>query len=170
MLKILGAPSAAVLAACVAASACTSQVGVAPATGASGPSETRVSFARFPDLPLPSEAEINLDRTLVFGGDDAWIGRLVISAPGDPNDLFDFFKQKLGGYGWQEITSVRAAVSVLTYTRQQRVATIQIQGRTLRGSEVTITVSPLGAQATPAAGPATGAPATGAPAREPKQK
>ena len=49
-------------------------------------------------------------------------------------------------------------------------ATIQIEGRTLRGSEVTITVSPLGAQATPAAGPATGAPATGAPAREPKQK
>ncbi len=58
MLKILGAPSAAVLAACVAASACTSQVGVAPTTGASGPSQTRVSFTRFPDLPLPSEAEI----------------------------------------------------------------------------------------------------------------
>ncbi len=165
MLKILGAPSAAVLVACVAASACTSQVGVAPATGASGPSETRVSFARFPDLPLPSEAEINLDRTLVFGGSDTWIGRLVITASGDPNNMFDFFKQKLGGYGWQEITSVRAAVSVLTYTRQERVATIQIEGRTLRGSEVTITVSPLGAQVTPAAGPA-----TGAPAREPKQK
>ncbi len=165
MLKILGAPSAAVLAACFAVSACTNQVGVAPATGASGPSETRVSFARFPDLPLPSEAEINLDRTLVFGGSDTWIGRLVITASGDPNNMFDFFKQKLGGYGWQEITSVRAAVSVLTYTRQERVATIQIEGRTLRGSEVTITVSPLGAQVTPAAGPA-----TGAPAREPKQK
>ena len=164
MLKIVGAPSAAVLAACVAVSACTNQVGVAPATGASGPSETRVSFARFPDLPLPREAQINLDRTLVFGGDDTWIGRLVINASGDPNDIFDFFKQKLGGYGWQEITSVRSAVSVLTYTRQERVATIQIQGRTLRGSEVTITVSPRrGIQVTPAAGPA-----AGAPAREPK--
>ena len=85
MLKILGAPSAAVLAACVAVSACTNQVGVAPATGASGPSETRVSFARFPDLPLPSDAEINLDRTLVFGGDDTWIGRLVISASASPS-------------------------------------------------------------------------------------
>lgn len=165
MLKILGAPSAAVLAACVAVAACTSQVGVAPTTGASGPSETRVSFARFPDLPMPSQAEINLDRTLIFGGDDTWIGRLVINASGDPNDIFDFFKHKLGGYGWQEITSVRAAVSVLTYTRQERVATIQIQGRTLRGSEVTITVSPLGVQVTPAAGPA-----TGAAAGEPKEK
>ena len=158
MLKILGAPSA-VLAVLVATSACTSQVGVAPATGASGSSQTRVSFARFPDLPLPGEAEINLDRTLVFGGDDTWIGRLVINASEDANDMFDFFKQKLGGYGWQEITSERAAVSVLTYARQERVATIQIQGRTLRGSEVTITVSPRGAQVTPAAGPATGAPA-----------
>lgn len=163
MLKILGTPSAAVLAACVAASACTNQVGIAPATGASGPSETRVSFARFPDLPLPSEAEINLDRTLVFGGNDTWIGRLVINASGNPNDIFDFFKQKLAGYGWQEITSVRSAVSVLTYTRQDRVATIQIQSRTLRGSEVTITVSPRGLQVAPAAGPA-----PGAPARQPK--
>lgn len=159
MLKILSAPTAAVLAALVAASACTGQVGVTPATGASEPSQTRVSFARFPDLPMPSEAEINLDRTLVFGGDDTWIGRLVINASGDANDMFDFFKQKLGGYGWQEITSVRAAVSVLTYTRQERVATIQIQGRTLRGSEVTIMVSPRGVQVAPAAGPATGAPA-----------
>ncbi len=163
MLKILGTPSAAVLAACVAVSACTNQVGIAPATGASEPSATRVSFARFPDLPLPREADINLDRTLVFGGNDTWIGRLVINASGDPNDIFDFFKQKLGGYGWQEVTSVRAAVSVLTYTRQERVATIQIQSRTLRGSEVTITVSPRGIQVTPAAGPA-----PGAPARQPK--
>ncbi len=160
MLKIPGAPSA-VLAACVAASACTGQVGVAPASGASGPSQTRVSFARFPDLPLPGDAEINMDRTLVFGGDDTWIGRLVINASGDPNDMFDFFKQKLGGYGWEEITSVRAAVSVLTFTRQERVATIQIQGRTLRGSEVTVTVSPRRAEAPPVAAPAAGAPAPG---------
>ena len=165
MLKILGAPSAAVLAAWVAASACTSPVSIAPATGASGPSETRVSFARFPDLPLPGDAEINLDRTLIFGGNDTWIGRLVINASGNPNEIFDFFKQNLDGYGWQEITSVRAAVSVLTYTRQERVATIQIQGRTLRGSEVTITVSPRGPQAMPAAGAA-----TGAPGREPQEK
>ena len=158
MLNIPGAPAAAVLAACMAASACTSQVGVAPTTGASGPSETQVSFARFPDLPLPRDAEINLDHTLIFGGDDTWIGRLVINASGDPNEMFDFFKQKLGGYGWQEITSVRAAVSVLTYTRDERVVTIQIQVRTLRGSEVTITVSPRGPQVAPAAGPATGAP------------
>ena len=165
MLKFPGAPSAAVLAACVAVAACTGPVGIAPTTGASGPSEARVSFARFPDLPMPSEAEINLDRTLIFGGNDTWIGRLVINASGDPNDIFDFFKQRLGGYGWQEITSVRSAVSVLTYTRQERVATIQIQGRTLRGSEVTITVSPLGVQVTPAAGTA-----TGAAAGEPKEK
>ncbi len=56
---------------------------------------------------------------------------------------------------------MRAAVSVLTYSRQDRVATIQIQGRTLRGSEVTIMVSPRGTEAAPVAAPATGAPAPG---------
>ena len=159
MLKILRVPSAAVLAAALAASACTGQVGVAPPDGGSGTS--KAAFARFPDLPLPSEAEINLERTLVFGGNDSWIGRLVINTSDGADDMFDFFKQKLGAYGWQEITSVRAAVSVLTYSRQDRVATIQIQGRTLRGSEVTVTVSPRRAEAAPAVAPAAGAPAPG---------
>ncbi len=157
MLNILRAPSASLLAACVAVSACAGQVDIPPAK--SGTSQ--VAFTRFPDLPMPAEAEINLDRTLVFGGDDSWFGRLVINASQDANDMFDFFKQKLGAYGWQEITSVRAAVSVLTYSRQDRVATIQIQGRTLRGSEVTIMVSPRGTEAAPVATPATGAPAPG---------
>ena len=46
------------------------------------------------------------------------------------------------GFGWQEITRVRAEVSVLSYTRSGRAATIQIAGTTLGGSEVNFTVSP----------------------------
>ena len=69
--------------------------------------------------------------------------------------LFDFFKQKLPEFGWREITSVRAATSVLTFSRRNRIATIQIVGRTLRGAESTITVSPQEAtQSPPGSAPA----------------
>ena len=53
-------------------------------------------------------------------------------------------------FGWQEITTVRSEVSVLTYSRNSRVATIQIRNRTLGGAVVDITVSPRGRPAEPA--------------------
>ena len=109
----------------------------------------QTSFARFPDMPMPVKADLDMGKTLVFGTNDAWIGRLVVKSPHGTNDMFDFYKQEMPGFDWQEITSVRSATSVMTYTRGERVATIQIDGRTLKGANVTITVSPRGAQEFP---------------------
>ncbi len=110
---------------------------------------SQASFTRFPDLPMPVNADLQMDETLIFGTNDTWIGRLVIQSSHSSNDMFDFYKREMPGFEWQEITSVRAKTSVMTYTRGERVATIQIEGRTLRGSTVTITVSPRGAEDLP---------------------
>ncbi len=48
------------------------------------------------------------------------------------------------GQGWQEVTSVRAPTSILTYDQDDRVLAIAIQAATLLGSEITITMSPKG--------------------------
>jgi hypothetical protein len=94
-----------------------------------------------------------MERTMVFGSGDSWFGRLTINTSYSANEIFDFYQKHLPSYGWQEVTSLRSAISVLTYTRQERVATVQIQGHTIRGSEVTVTVSPRGMpQLSPAAG------------------
>ncbi len=110
---------------------------------------TRASFTRFPDLPMPVKAELDMGKTLVFGANDAWIGRMVISSSHGPNDMFDFYKQEMPGFGWQEITSVRSETSVMIFTRGERIATIQIASATLKGAKVTITVSPKGAEEFP---------------------
>jgi hypothetical protein len=126
---------------------CTQSVGVkAPPAGdgASQSGEASEGFARFPDMPLPLKSSLDLDRTMVFGASEAWIGRLALTASFDPGQMFEFYRQQMPQFGWQEITTLRSAVSVLTYSRDGRVATIQIQKRTLTGSEVTITVSPQG--------------------------
>ena len=109
----------------------------------------QASFTRFPDLPMPVSADLQMDQTLIFGTNDTWIGRLVIHSSHSANDMFDFYKREMTGFDWQEITSVRSKTSVMTYTRGQRVATIQIEGRTLRGAAITITVSPRGAEEFP---------------------
>lgn len=106
--------------------------------------QAKPSFDRFPDMPMPNGFDLDMGRTLVFGGGDSWFGRLAVTSRYGANEMFDFYKQELARFGWDEVTSIRAPVSVLTYTRQDRVATLQIQGRTIYGSEVLITVSPRG--------------------------
>jgi hypothetical protein len=45
-------------------------------------------------------------------------------------------------HGWISITAVQSETSVLTYEKGSRVATIQIERGTLRGSQISVTVSP----------------------------
>ena len=132
---------------------CAQKVDVSNAVTTGDSGQTVTGFTTFPDMPMAAGGEIDVDKTLIFGAGEGWFGRLVINASTDAGQMFNFYKESLPGFGWQEITSIRAATSVLTYSRQERIATIQIQSRTLRGSEISITVSPRGIPQ----GPATGA-------------
>jgi len=105
------------------------------------------AFNRFPDIPVPTKADMDTTRTLVFGSGESWYGQLGLETDHNADIMFDFYKQELTGFGWQEITSVRAQLSVLTYERQGRILSIQIQKGSLGGAQVTITVSPRGGAA-----------------------
>jgi len=130
--------------------------------GGSGGSAERKSvsaFSQFPDIPIPSGTKINVDKTLVFGT-KPWYGQLALSSSSNANQLFDFYRENLPQYGWQEVTAVRAPTSILTYATAERVLAIAIQSATLTGSDVTVTVSPRGQpqpQSVPGAAPAPGA-------------
>ncbi len=118
-------------------------VATAGATGAGagkaqkGPS----SQAQFGDIPVPKGRKINVDRTVVVGS-QVWFGQLTYDTSHGAAAMFDFYGRELPGYGWRKITSVRAQTSYMTYDRENRVMTIAIQENRIRGSEVTITVSP----------------------------
>ncbi|MCK5547075.1 MAG: hypothetical protein KAI27_06845 [Rhodospirillaceae bacterium] len=116
-----------------------------PQMGPDGqPAAPEKSFNRFPDIPVPTNAKMDTKRTLVFGSGESWYGQLGLNAKHDGDTIFDFYKQELPGFGWEEITSVRAQVSMLTYMRGERVASIQIEKGNISGSSVTFTVSPRG--------------------------
>ena len=123
---------------------CGSGMGVKPMSMNKGDSSKSVqaSFSQFQDVPIPIGAEMDLDRTVILGARERWIGRLTLETNHNPVKLFNFFKQSTPEFGWQEVTSIRSATSFLTYTQTTRVLTIQITSKTLQGSEVVMTVSP----------------------------
>jgi len=121
-----------------------------PATDKDGlPQLAQPAFAQFQDIPIPGNAKMNMDRTLILGEKEAWIGRLVIDNNSAQAQLFDFFKHRTAQFGWQEITSVRSATSVLSYSKDNRIMTIQIQSNRFVGTQVDITMSPKGAPTPP---------------------
>jgi hypothetical protein len=112
------------------------------------------SLAQFNDIPIPQGASMNLERSLILGAAEGWIGRLVYTTSLGPQQSFEFFGREMPAFGWQEVTRVRARINILTYTRGTRAATIQISRTTFGGSEVNFTVSPQAQAGAPAAAPA----------------
>ena len=123
---------------------CGSGMGVKPMPMNKGDASksAQASFSQFQDVPIPIGAEMDLDRTVILGARESWIGRLTLETSHNSVKLFNFFKKSTPEFGWQEITSIRSATSVLTYSQTTRVLTIQIIAKTLQGSEVVMTVSP----------------------------
>lgn len=110
------------------------------------------SFAQFSDIPVPAGATMDLERSLVLGDRESWIGRIVMDVPGDTSRIYDFYFGEMPKFEWSPVTMVRAGTSVLIYSRGERIATIQIMRGAIGGATVSVTVSPRGSAARPVGG------------------
>ena len=111
------------------------------------------------DMPIPQGATIRPQDTLVMGAGNRWMGRISLSVPGEPQNVFAYYRDGLPGAGWSLTSSSYSKLSLLTFIKADRVATIQMQASNVGGNEVTITVTPA---VTPAPAPI-GRPAGAAP-------
>lgn len=107
-----------------------------------GPTSDQPRLTRFSDIPIPAGAKMNVTRSLILGPVDAWVGRLVFNASSGSQTLYQFYTREMPRFHWREVTRVRAQVSILTYSRGRRTATVQISSTTLGGSVVSITMAP----------------------------
>ena len=134
---VAAATAALALAACDIGPQLPASTAPAPAEGSSDGAFQPVS-----DVPIPDGARLDSERSLVLGSEDNWTGRLVFSVSESSADAFARYHQEMQRFGWTLITSVQAESSVLTFSQGERIATIQIDGRTLSGATVAITMSP----------------------------
>ncbi len=98
------------------------------------------NFAQFKDIPIPEKASMDLKRTLLFGSDPL-IGRLVFNAPYNQTSVFDFYMLEMPKFGWKEITVIRSQNSIMTFERDNRIATIQLSSVAVGGTDVLFDIS-----------------------------
>lgn len=141
---------------------CEQTAGIAPTSGPmTSDSGNAPALPQFNDVYVPAGAKLYVERTIVLG-ENPWYGQLTLGSSSEPHALFEQYRRDMVGLGWQEVTSIRAQISTLTFMREDRVATVQIQASRLRGAEIVITVSPRGTGGGSASG---GGKVLGGPAR-----
>ena len=99
-------------------------------------------FQPLTDIPIPSGSKLDTEPSLILGPPDHWLGRAVLKVGLSANDATVFYQNQMPSFGWELITVVQGKVSNLTFSKADRIASMQIEGATLSGSTVTIIMSP----------------------------
>jgi len=124
-------------------------------------------LASLSDVPLPRGYDIDHNSTIIFGEGDRWSGKLVYGINSSADDMFAFLRREMPSRGWTELSVLRAATSVLTFRRADRVATIQVSSGRVYGSTVEMVVAPA---TQPGAEGGAGMPSSGTPADAPANR
>ena len=128
--------------------ACSRGTQLPPASAASASGDQPANFQLVTDIPIPTGATMDTDRSLILSDRDRWTGRVVMTLSNSAAEVTAFYQQQMPNFGWQPMMSVTAETSVLTYLRGDRAATVQVERRTVYGSVVSVTVAPKQSDAT----------------------
>jgi len=98
----------------------------------------------FNQMPLPKDARISPDKSLILGEGDNWAGRIELSSSMEPLGASAFFVTEYPKNGWQLISSTKAKLSILVFTSSTRTLTLEITegGPLAAKSMIVMTVAP----------------------------
>ena len=79
------------------------------------------------DLPLPTDADIIKVPTVLLGTGDAISGRIVLTSGFSPAENLIFYGNQTPSTGWQLLSSKVGEEITLVYTKNNRIATIDMK-------------------------------------------
>lgn len=130
------------LSAAISLSACAGTDTELPATVRIGDGPAAADFQPVTDIPIPEDATMDTERSLILSNQDHWTGRIVMKVGLSAPEAFAFYQQQMPNFRWAPVMSVQSDISVLAFTHNDRAATVQVQSRTISGSLVTVTIAP----------------------------
>ncbi len=101
-----------------------------------------IKFQPLSDIPVPSGSKLDTETSLILGGPEHWVGRAVLKTSLAMDEATVFYQNQMPSFGWELITVSQGKATYMTFTRADRVASMQIEGKAFGGSMVTILMSP----------------------------
>ena len=111
----------------------------------------KIDTLLFNQMPLPKDARISPEKSLILGEGDNWAGRIELSSSMESLEASTFFTTEYPKHGWQLISSTKAKLSILVFTGNTRTITIEITegGPLAAKSMIVMTVAPKVQNQTP---------------------
>lgn len=130
----------------ISLTSCANNVNFLKDINHSSPENSKKVKAPFldPTMPLPNNALINIEKSLILGDGEGWAGRIEIDAPESIDKTTVFFNDTYPLSGWTLISSTKSKTSILVFVNQTKSATIEIMETHLFDNESTVilTVAP----------------------------
>jgi hypothetical protein len=93
---------------------------------------------------MPPNNVLDVDRTVIVGGENDWLGRIFFAAPMSVDQTIEFYRRDMPRYGWTELAVTRSGTSVLAYQMGNRLATIELTPQAKAGgTQVEFWVNPV---------------------------
>ena len=104
----------------------------------------KIETLLFNQMPLPKDARISPDKSLILGEGDNWAGRIELSSSMEPLEASAFFITEYPKHNWQLISSTKAKLSILVFMSSSRTLTLEITegGPLAAKSMIIMTVGP----------------------------
>ena len=104
----------------------------------------KIETLLFNQMPLPKDARISPDKSLILGEGDNWAGRIELSSSMEPLEASEFFTTEYPKHNWLLISSTKAKLSILVFTSNTRTLTLEITegGPLAAKSMIVMTVAP----------------------------
>jgi hypothetical protein len=98
----------------------------------------------FNQMPLPKDARISSNKSLILGEGDNWAGRIELSSSMGPIEASAFFATEYPKHNWQLVSSTKAKLSILVFASSTRTLTLEITegGPLAAKSMIVMTVAP----------------------------
>jgi hypothetical protein len=101
-------------------------VGCASTSPVKMTAQSKPGFSNITDIPLPQSATLDSEKSMVLGGNNTWTGHLVYDTD-QPNTLItDFTNKKMLEDSWSKISELRGKDTILSYVKDERLATFRI--------------------------------------------
>ena len=104
----------------------------------------KIETLLFNQMPLPKDARISPDKSLILGEGDNWAGRIELSSSMESLEASTFFTTEYPKHNWQLISSTKAKLSILVFASSTRTLTLEITegGPLAAKSMIVMTVAP----------------------------
>jgi hypothetical protein len=104
--------------------------------------EAATLLKAFPDIPVPANHKVDLERSMIFTSPSQTVGKLTTEGPGDVDTIYRFYQKEMQTQGWNLVNAFQSATSSMYFAKPGRFVAVIIEADGRNASRVTLNVGP----------------------------